>query len=336
METWLVKHYIHSPIHIPEAPLQGLLNQWVRWSHLWDDWRQPRIDDTPKAIAERSRELVATHYNLPLGLFEQTLGATMKYSMALWEKGAASLDDAQNAMMADLCQKVDIQDGDRVLDIGCGFGSFAAYVLQNFPNCQVYGLNLSRMQCDYIQEKSQESGHSLNTDRFHLIEQDFNDFDSEIKFDRIISIGFFEHVSDLEGALRKVYQLLEPNGVSLIHYIVCRALPDRYSSKIKSGFIEDYIFPGGHIHSYDKIFRFQKDLMIDQHWFLNGINYQRTLEAWLANFKANRDAIKHEVGLSEETLKVWDIYLRGCIAVFQIRNGEYYGNGQFRLVHHQH
>ena len=178
LEAWLVEHYVEGHLPLPGAVLQGVLNTYLQAYH----WLEPYLGrsagmtvEETEEIAARSQELMDTHYNMPASMFTSFLGPSMKYSMALWERGARNLEDAQEAMLADVCAKADVRDGQRILDIGCGFGSFAAYVLRRFPNARVYGLTLSRTQADYMRARQAETGHPLNADRFYLIEGDFAD-----------------------------------------------------------------------------------------------------------------------------------------------------------------
>lgn len=163
-------------------------------------------------LAEGSQELMKIQYNLPLEMFILMLGEGKliypKYSMALWEKGAMTLEKAQQDILDDLINKVEIQDGDEILDIGCGWGCAANYLLSKFPNVRVTGLNLSREQCNYIRSKMQDPDSYLSSERFTLWEKNFNDIDGEKKFDNVITIGVFEHIGNLTKSLQKLASLV--------------------------------------------------------------------------------------------------------------------------------
>ncbi|MBI4081416.1 MAG: class I SAM-dependent methyltransferase [Candidatus Lambdaproteobacteria bacterium] len=340
MKLWLVERYLASRLRIPGPLLQWALEVYVetrgRLALLWSRLA-PGIPQPParreRVIAVKSRELIATQYDLPRALFERFLGPSMKYSMALWERGATTLEEAQHAMLADLCDKAGIRDGERILDVGCGFGSFAGYVLQRFPRATVHGLNLSAVQCRYINDRRSERGHPLNTPRFGLIQADFNTVELVERYDRIVSIGFFEHVTNLEGALKKLHGWLHPEGRVLLHYIVFRRPLDRISERPREDpFLTSYIFPGGAIWFEQELLAHQRHLRVEAQWFLNGSNYRRTLEAWLANFWHNLDRIREETAIDDRFVKLWDLYLRACVAVFAAQRGTFFGNGQYRLA----
>jgi len=337
MELWLAEKYLEGRLPVPGPLLQVCLDSYVSVSNglearLPTNSPPANGNGSPSAIAAKSHELVRAQYDNPRRLFEHMLGPTMKYSMALWRDETATLEEAQEAMMADLCRKAGIRDGDAVLDVGCGFASFAAFVLRRFPRCTVTGLNLSRVQIEYIREKSATPGHPLATDRFRLIEGDFNTADLAGPYDRIVSIGFFEHVSDLGRALEKLAGALRPDGSCLLHYIVYfKPLRREIPRPAHDGFIGRYIFPGGRIWHEDELFDHQRHLRVVQTWFLSGNHYRRTLEHWHANFRRFAAGPAAETGLDPRTTRLWDLYLRACIAVFKAKGGRYYGNGQYLL-----
>ena len=118
-ETWFVENYVQGLLPVPGAVMQAVLNTYLQTYH----WLEPyigrpgaRIPEQTEEIAARSQELMETHYNMPASMFTSFLGRTMKYSMALWESGDQTLDDAQDAMLADVCAKADIRDGHKILD----------------------------------------------------------------------------------------------------------------------------------------------------------------------------------------------------------------------------
>ena len=130
-------------------------------------------------LAEGSRDLMKIQYDLPQQMLNRMLGDSKliypKYSMGLWQKGATDLEQSQMHMIDDMIEKLDIQDGDNILDFGCGWGCVPNYILSRFPNCRFTGLNLSREQCDYMRRKMQDPESHLSSGRFTLIEGDLNE-----------------------------------------------------------------------------------------------------------------------------------------------------------------
>ncbi len=285
-------------------------------------------------LAEGTQELMNIQYNLPEEMFSLMLKETEllypKYTMALWEKGADNLEQAQMHMLDDLIEKAGIQDGDKILDLGCGWGSFSNYVLSRFPHVQVTALNLSHEQCEYMRKKMQDSTSFLSSDRFTLCEKDFNDIDFETKFDKILAIGLFEHVGNLTKSFQKLADLLKDDGKVLIH-IITTTLP----YNITHPFINKYIFPNMRVWSYDTMPKINQDLKTINRWYLNGTNYSKTLRNWLSNFDQNQAQVKDlNYGMNYAKFRrLWRLYLFLCIHYFDGCNGQILGNGQYLLVH---
>ncbi len=334
LESWLVDSYLSGRLRLPGPMVQTVVNVYLQWYHRLEPLiGRPTsfVPEETEEIATRSNELMEMHYNMPLAMFEGFLDSAMKYSMGFWENGARNLDDAQEDMLADLCAKAGIEDGQRVLDIGCGFGSLAAHVLRRFPNCRVYGLTLSQTQADYMRAKQAEAGHPLNTDRFYLIQEDFNNAEFNERFDRIVSVGVFEHISNMTKALERIRTFIKDDGALFLHYIVYRPRPGTPDTARQDPFIDRYVFPGGRIWSHTELAKHPQHFAIEQDWYLSGANYKRTIQHWLANFSRNYRQIQAETGLDTRVLRVWAFYLRACIGTFNVARGAMYGNGQYRL-----
>lgn len=294
------------------------------------DWVTKESD----RLAEGSEELMDIQYNLSEQMFKLMLGESEvmypKYTMALWEKGASNLEEAQIAMLDSLIEKAQIIDGDEILDIGCGWGSAANYILQKFPSAKVTGLNLSHEQCEYIRKQINNPNSSFSSDRFTLCEADFNDIDFAQKFDKIISLGVFEHIGNLTKSFAKVASFLKPEGKVFIHII-----SSTLSHNFWPPFIQKYIFPYARVWHYDFIPNCNQDLKTIDQWFINGLNYAKTLRAWLKNFDEHQDVIKTlDFGMDYSRFRrMWRLYLLWCIAYFEAGQGNFLGNGQYLMVH---
>jgi cyclopropane-fatty-acyl-phospholipid synthase len=334
IESWTVEKYLDGYLPVPGPAVQFLLDTYMQAYYQLERVIGRGLTTIPgetEEIAARSHELMDTHYDMPLAMFQSMLGRSMKYSMGLWENGTRGLDEAQEAMLADVCAKADIRDGQKILDIGCGFGSFAEHALRHYPNARVYGLTLSQTQADYMRAKQAETGHPLNTDRFYLIQDDFNNVHFDHTFNRIVSLGVFEHISNPSRALEKVRSFISDDGQLFLHYIVYVPFPGHTDAARQDPFMDRYIFPGGRIWSHTELARHARDFTIERQWFVNGYHYTRTLQSWLANYRAHLDGIRAESGLTERQMRLVEFYLRGCIATFNAMGGNLYGNGQYLL-----
>ncbi|MEJ6487409.1 class I SAM-dependent methyltransferase [Nostoc punctiforme UO1] len=285
-------------------------------------------------LAEGPRDLMKIQYDLPQAMLNKMLGDGKliypKYSMGLWEKGALNLEQSQIDMIDDVIQKLDIKDGDNILDFGCGWGCVPNYILSKFPNVKFAGLNLSHEQCEYMRQKMQDPESNLSSGRFTLYEGDLNDAKFETKFDKILSIGVFCHVGNLTNSFQKLATLLKDNGKVFIHIITVRT-----PNNISSAFTHKYIFPHGRYWNYDAVPSRNKDLKTIEKWYLNGSNYSKTFASWLNNFDENQITIKDlEYGMDYAKFRrIWRFYLIWFVRNFASCDGEYNGNGQYLMVH---
>ncbi|WP_373538430.1 cyclopropane-fatty-acyl-phospholipid synthase family protein [Chamaesiphon sp.] len=285
-------------------------------------------------LAESARELMQVQYDLPQAMLNQMLGDWQviypKYSMGLWENGATDLAAAQMQMIDRVIEKLEIVDGDRILDFGCGWGCVPNYIMSKFPNVRFTGVNLSHHQCEYIRNKMQDPQSYLSGGRFTLLEGDLNEVEFTEKFDKILSIGVFCHVGNLTNAFQKLASLLESDGKVFIHLITAR-IPNNMSS----GFTHKYIFPHGRYWKYDAIPSHNRDLQTIDRWYVNGMNYHHTFAAWLQRFDDAQASVQLlDYGMDYAKFRrIWRFYLIMLGTAFAACDGEYNGNGQYLLTH---
>ena len=335
MQMLFAESYING-LEIPDASCLKLLTNITEFFYkkapylmIAYDWITKESD----RLAEGSQELMDIQYNLPAKMFQLMLGKSEimypKYSMALWEKGASNLEQAQIAMLEDIIEKAEIKDGDEILDIGCGWGSAVNYLLHKFPSAKVTGLTFSHEQCEYIRQGMNDPNSPLSSDRFTLREADFNDVVFPQKFDKVISLGAFEHIGNLTKSFTKIASILKPQGKVLIHIFSAR-LPNN----IWAPFIQKYIFPYARVWRYDFIPNCNQDLKTINHWYIHGMNYAQTLRAWLKNFDDHQDVIKTlDFGMDYAKFRrIWRLYLIWCVAYFEAGQGKFLGNGQYLMV----
>ena len=286
------------------------------------------------AIASGSKDLMKLQYDRPQGMLNLMLGngelIYPKYSMGLWDRGATTLEQSQRHMMDDMIEKMEIQDGDRILDFGCGWGCVANYILSKFPNVQFTGLNLSHEQCEFMRQKMQDPISILSSGRFTLVEGDLNDAQFSEKFDKILSVGVFCHVGNLTSAFAKLATFLKPNGKCFIHIITVRT-----PNNVSSVYTHKYIFPYGRYWRFDAVPQCDRDLKVVDRWYLNGANYSETFAQWLQNFDDSCDEIKGlEYGMEFARFRrIWRFYLIWFVSNFASCEGEINGNGQYLMVH---
>jgi cyclopropane-fatty-acyl-phospholipid synthase len=257
-------------------------------------------------------EVGQKHYDIGNDLFQKMLGKRMAYSCAYW-KDAENLDDAQEAKLELICRKLNLKPGMRILDIGCGWGSFCKYVAENY-NAEVVGITVSKEQADYAAEDCK----ALNV-KIKL--QDYRDLYKEIiqnkekLFDRIVSVGMFEHVTfkNYRTFMSAVYNLLAENGLFLLHTIGAN------KSVVKNeAWSEKYIFPNSHLPSIKQVGGAIEEFFIMEDWHNFGTHYDKTLMAWFQNFDNSWDEIKQNY--DERFYRMWKYYLLSSAGSFRARN----------------
>ena len=336
VQMGLAEAYING-LEIPDSLFRNLINQsmptlFKSWPQLLApyEWVLTESDE----IAESSQELMEIQYDRPQILLNHMLGdwepIYPKYSMGLWENGAQNLEESQKHHIDQMIERLEIEDGDHILDFGCGWGCVANTIMSKFPNVRFTGVNLSRLQCDYMRQKMKDPRSQLSSGRFQLVEGDLNTVTFTEKFDKIITVGVLCHVGNLTALLQRFSQLLNSNGKALIHIITVR-IPNNMSS----GFTHKYIFPHGRYWNHDAIPSRDKDLKTINRWYINGNNYHKTLTEWLARFDDSQHLVSGlDYGMDYARFRrIWRFYLLLLGTIFASCDGEFNGNGNYLLTH---
>lgn len=259
---------------------------------------------------KRSRQNVAHHYDLDGRLYSLFLDADRQYSCAYFERPDQSLDDAQLAKKRHLAAKLRLAPGRndlRVLDIGCGWGGLGLY-LAEYGNADVTGITLSQEQHAVANERAQERGLSGRA-RFRL--QDYRDMDD--KFDRIVSVGMFEHVgvNHFETYFNKAAELLKDDGVMVLHSIGRSEGPS-----VTNPWISKYIFPGGYIPSLSEVLpKIEKARLLVTDIEILRLHYAETLKHWRERFLAHREEVERIY--DRRFVRMWEFYLASSEMAFR-------------------
>ncbi len=231
------------------------------------------------------------HYNLGNELFKKMLDKRLTYSCAYW-KNAGSLDEAQEAKLDLICRKLRLKKGNRVLDIGCGWGSFAGYASEKY-GVKVTGITVSREQVELACKLYSDLPVEIRL-------QDYRDLNE--KFDHIVSIGMFEHVwyKNYRIFMEIVHNCLKDDGLFLLHTI-----GNSYSNVTVDPWFEKYIFPNSMIPSMRQISESVEKLFVIEDWHNFGYYYDQTLISWFNNFDRNWDYLKELYDDYDKTLLAW-------------------------------
>jgi cyclopropane-fatty-acyl-phospholipid synthase len=215
------------------------------------------------------------------------LGPHRKYSSCWWPVGTTTLEDAEAAALAVTCERAGLADGQRVLELGCGWGSLSLWMAERYPNSLVTALSNSHSQREHIQAEARDRGLR----NLEVVTGDFNDFTTDERFDRIVSVEMFEHLRNWPRAFANVARWLAPEGRFFMHVFAHRGAPYEFVAKDDTDWMSRHFFSGGMMPSDDLAERCQDDLRLLRRWRWDGTHYQRTSEAWLARMDASRDAL---------------------------------------------
>ena len=268
-----------------------------------------------KNTKNKSKENIAKHYDLGNEFFSLWLDKTLTYSSAIFDKKTENLSDAQNNKYQKLIDLIQPNNGDRVLEIGCGWGGFAEYLGKKY-DVKLDCITISKKQFEYAKERIHKCG--LN-EKVNIEIKDYRDLNN--KYNSIASIEMIEAVGQnyLPGYFKKIKDSLHHNGIAAIQAItIDEKIYKRY--KLKTDFIQKYIFPGGFLPSKKEILKLsdKNGLNFDKcHSY--GLDYSNTLRIWRNDFQKKWDIISKQ-GFDETFRRMWDFYLSYCEAGFKARN----------------
>jgi len=290
-------------------------------------------DKTLQAFVERMRRspvAVSTaaaneqHYEVPPEFFQRVLGQRLKYSCCWYNRADTSLADAEEAMLQLTSARAELADGQRILELGCGWGSLTLWMAEQFPDARITAVSNSRSQRDFILRRCETSGFA----NVEVITADVREFSTEQRFDRVVSVEMFEHMRNYELLLRRIRGWLESDGKLFVHIFCHRRTPYVFESEGAANWMGRHFFTGGMMPSYDLLAHFNSNLAIEQKWRINGLHYARTCEDWLQRLDTHRPQLlglfQQQRGRREGRLALqrWRMFFMACAELFRYNEGD--------------
>jgi cyclopropane-fatty-acyl-phospholipid synthase len=280
------------------------------------------MDRSPVALVpERANE---QHYEVPAEFFGLVLGTHRKYSSAWWPEGVSRLADAEAAALAATAERAGLEDGQSVLELGCGWGSLTLWMASQYPGSRITAVSNSHSQRAWIESEAARRGLG----NVRVVTADMNDFRAPGRFDRIVSVEMFEHMRNWRALFARVHDWLDDDGRFFMHVFCHRDVPYAFEDQGPGDWMSRHFFTGGMMPSDGLALRFQDRLTVRAQWRWSGRHYERTANAWLANLDARRTealAVLAQVhGQAEAAvwLQRWRVFFMACAELFGYRGGQ--------------
>ncbi len=283
-------------------------------------------------IAEHTQAANLQHYELTPEFFAYSLGPHRKYSCCLFE-GTDNLASAERRALVETVAHAALRDGQRILELGCGWGSLTLFMAERFPTARITAVSNSAPQRLFIEAQARR----LGLRNIRVITADMNVFSIDETFDRIVSVEMFEHMANWRGLLTRLRLWLAPEGKLFLHVFSHASQPYRFEVEDEADWIAQYFFTGGIMPSHGLIREFGDLFRLEQDWRWSGAHYERTALAWLANYDANQEAIRP---ILEETYGVeaklwqrrWRLFFLATAGLFGHAGGSNWGVSHYLLV----
>ena len=305
--------------------------------------KQDRVNATAAGKADFVESMIASdlavattdanhqHYEVPTEVFQRMLGPHLKYSCALFDQVDTPLAEAELAMLRLTAERAQLMAGQRILELGCGWGSLTLFMAAAYPESTIMAVSNSNSQRLYIEAQAQARGLMNIT----VMTEDMNTFEPDGQFDRVVSIEMFEHMRNYERLFDQISSWLVADGLLFFHIFCHRNQPYFFEDESQEDWMARHFFTGGLMPSLDLPKQFEGRLLQRQYWVVNGQHYANTCKAWLKNLDQHKTAIVKTLAASDNPdpaiilLQRWRMFVMACQEMFAYQGGETWMVGHF-------
>ena len=284
------------------------------------------LEDAPLAVDTQAAN--EQHYEVPAAFFERVLGPNLKYSGAYWPADVSELGDAEAAMLELTERRALLEDGQDILELGCGWGSLTLHMARRFPDARITAVSNSASQRAFIEARAPQN--------VRVVTADMRTFDPGAGFDRVVSVEMFEHMRNLPELLRRISGWLRPDGRLFVHVFCHKTLAYLFDTEGEDDWMGRYFFTGGMMPAFDLLPRLDQHMVVEESWPVNGVHYARTARAWRERLETRKTEV---MPVLERTygrdapiwFHRWRLFFLACEELFGYREGEEWLVGHYRF-----
>lgn len=286
-----------------------------------------------RAIAPRAGAADATHDNVPAAFFALVLGPNRKFSSCFYKEPASTLQEAEEEALRQTIEHADLADGQRILELGCSWGSLSLAMARQFPAARIVAVAASAAQRRHVEAEAVARGFS----NLQVITGDINLFDPGAQFDRIVSVEMFERIMNWREIMHRMRAWLTPDGRVFMHIFTHRSGSYLFDRADREDWIARHFFGGGLMPSHHLIRQYADLFAVEKEWRWSGVHYQRTAEDWLKNFDANRREIEAVLRpvygrATRLWMRRWRWFFLAASGLFGAEDGSEWGVSHYRMT----
>lgn len=267
------------------------------------------------------------HYEVPARFYDLCLGPNKKYSSGLWLTPTTTFEESEVAMLDLYCERAKVQDGMKIVDLGCGWGSLTLHLAKKYPNAKITSISNSASQKEYILQTAKN--RNLNVDNIQVITCNVADDKGALDVvkdnDLVMTVEMFEHMKNYNSLLQKIHGFLKPQGKLFVHIFSHKDFVYHF----EDGWMSNTFFTGGTMPSDDLLLYFAQDFCVKNHWRVNGTHYERTSNGWLKMMDDNwkkgelKPVLKQAYGEGKERewYVNWRLFYMACAELWGLDGG---------------